>query len=256
VIQGRLAFLVRRDVTEDALLKGKVRLLQPAEGYRVNVDALLVAAFASQGPVARFVVDLGSGVGAIGLVLHAVGRASVLALVERELALVELARDNLEFAGARGEVHRLDLASERLPLGLRQRADLVVCNPPYFAGTASRKQKHPLIRAARTGEVEPFVDTAARALAGSRGRAVFAYPARALAELLHAAQKSGLVAKRLRFVHARTTEPARLALVELRRAKSGGLVVEAPLVEWAGPRTRTPELDAIVSGDFGKPGPR
>ena len=247
---------MRGPVTEDALLKGKVRLLQPAEGYRVNVDALLVAAFASQGPTARLAVDLGSGVGAIGLVLHAVGQASVLALVEREQALVELARDNLELAGARGEVYGLDLARERLPPALRQRADLIVCNPPYFASTASRNQKHPLTRAARTGELGPFVDAAARALAGPRGRAVFAYPARALAELFRAAEESGLVAKRLRLVHARAAEPARLALVELRRAKPGGLVVEAPLVEWTGPRTRTHELDAIVAGEFGKLGRR
>lgn len=247
---------MRRAVTEDALLNGKLRLLQPAEGYRVNVDALLVAAFAMRGRAARLAVDLGSGVGAIGLALHAVGGASFVALVEREEALVELARENLARAAARGEAYRLDLSSDRLPPALRQRADLVVCNPPYFAGGASRHQKHPLTRTARTGELGPFVDAAARALAGTRGRAVFAYPAPALAELFRAAEKAGLVAKRLRLVHARVTEPARLALVELRRAKPGGLVVEAPLVEWAGSRARTEELAAIVSGDFGKPGGR
>ena len=247
---------MRRVVTEDALLDGKVRLTQPAEGYRVNVDALLVAAFARRGPAAKLAVDLGSGVGAIGLVLHAVGGASFVALVEREEVLVELARQNLRRAGARGEVYRLDLASDRLPPALRQRADLVVCNPPYFARGASRHQKHPLTRAARTGELAPFVDAAARALAGTRGRAVFAYPAGALAELFRAADAAGLVAKRLRLVHAREDEPARLALVELRRAKPGGLVVESPLVEWSGPRSRTPELEAILNGDFAKPGTR
>jgi tRNA1Val (adenine37-N6)-methyltransferase len=133
---------------------------------------------------------------------------------------------------------------------------LVVCNPPYFADGASRHQKHPLTRAARTGELGPFVDAAAQALAETRGRAVFAYPAPALAELFRSAEKSRLVAKRLRLVHARAGEPARLALIELRRAKPGGLVVEAPLVEWAGSRTRTQELDAIVTGDFGKPARR
>lgn len=248
--------MVRRAVTEDALLNGKVRLMQPAEGYRVNVDALLVAAFATRASAAKLAVDLGSGVGAIGLVLYAVGGASFVALVEREAALVELARENLVRAGARGEAYRLDVASDRLPPALRQRADLVVCNPPYFARGASRHQKHPLTRAARTGELAPFVDAAARALAGTRGRAVFAYPAGALAELLRAADAESLVAKRLRLVHPRAAEPARLALVELRRAKPGGLVVESPLVEWSGPRTRTPELEAIVNGDFGKAGSR
>ena len=35
---------MERTVTEDALLGGRVRLLQPARGYRVAIDAVLLAA--------------------------------------------------------------------------------------------------------------------------------------------------------------------------------------------------------------------
>ena len=65
------------------------------------------------------------------------------------------------------------------------------------------------------------------------------------------ALRAKLVPKRLRLVHARTSEPARLALVELRPAKPGGLVVEPPLIEWLAPRVRSPALEAIVAGRFG-----
>lgn len=242
---------VRRAITEDALFEGKLRLLQPAEGYRVNIDSLLLAAFAAHGPRAKLAVDLGAGVGAVGIVLEHVGRASSVLLLEREALLVELARKNLASARARGEVERFDVTCDRLPASVRERADLVVCNPPFFPEGSVRRQKHPLTEKARTGELEPFVSAAARALRGTRGRAVFAYPARSLTELFAAALEVGLVPKRLRLVYARATDPARLALVELRRAKPGGLVVEAPLVEWAGPRARTPELEAIVAGRFG-----
>jgi tRNA1(Val) A37 N6-methylase TrmN6 len=34
------------ELTHDAIFGGKVRFWQPARGYRVNVDAVLVAAFA------------------------------------------------------------------------------------------------------------------------------------------------------------------------------------------------------------------
>jgi tRNA1Val (adenine37-N6)-methyltransferase len=246
---------VRRATTEDALLDGKLRLRQPADGYRVNVDALLLAAFATGGTLAKLALDLGAGVGAVGLALHHVGAARSVVLVEREPTLVELARENLARSGAPGDAHRMDVTRDRLPPSLRQRVDLVVCNPPFFPEGSSRRQKHPLTEAARTGALAPFVMTAARALRGTRGRAAFAYPARSLAELFDAAESAGLVPKRLRFVHARSGDAARLALVELRRAKPGGLVVESPLVEWSGPRKRTPELDSIVSGRFG-PGRR
>ena len=109
----------------------------------------------------KLAVDLGSGVGAVGLVLARVGAASSLVLLEREALLVELAEKNLAAAGARGEVVRFDVARDRLPASLRDRAELVVCNPPYFAEGSVRKQKHPLTEAARTGELLPFVGTAA-----------------------------------------------------------------------------------------------
>jgi tRNA1Val (adenine37-N6)-methyltransferase len=215
------------------------------------VDALVLAAFASRGPVAKLCLDLGAGVGAVGLVLHRVGAATSLALVEREPTLVELATENLALSGAPGHAVRLDVTHERLPTVLRERVDLVVCNPPFFPEGSSRRQKHPLARAARTGALAPFLAMAQRALWGTRGRAAFAYPARSLAELFACAESAGLVPKRLQLVHSKKDDAARLALVELRRAKPGGLVVESPLVEWAGPRKRTPELDAIVSGRFG-----
>jgi tRNA1(Val) A37 N6-methylase TrmN6 len=54
-----------------------------------------------------------------------------------------------------------------------------------------------------------------------------------LATLLAALRAAGLEAKRMRLVHADTDAPARVALIEARQAKPGGLLVEPPLVERA-----------------------
>ena len=58
------------DLTEDSLLGGRVRLLQPSRGYRVAVDAVLLAA-AIDATAGQRVLDLGAGVGAVGLCLAA-----------------------------------------------------------------------------------------------------------------------------------------------------------------------------------------
>src|SRR5262245_44110435 len=42
--KGRIAAMAGLDTTEDAILNGRVRLKQPARGYRVNVDTVLLAA--------------------------------------------------------------------------------------------------------------------------------------------------------------------------------------------------------------------
>jgi tRNA1Val (adenine37-N6)-methyltransferase len=233
------------EITTDSLFSGALLIDQPARGYRVNVDAVLLAAFAAVRRAA-VCVDLGAGVGAVALALHHLGAVKRVELVEVERGLAALAETNLGRAGAKGAIHVADL-QRGLPAALRQRADLVVCNPPFFEPGASRPARDAAKRSARFGSLAPFLRAAATALRGTRGRAVFVYPARSLTALLLEAERAGLVAKRLRFVHAEADAAARAVLVELRRAKPGGLVVEAPLVEWSAPGRRSEELAKLLA---------
>jgi tRNA1Val (adenine37-N6)-methyltransferase len=211
------------------------------------VDTLLLAAFAANGRrKARRVVDLGSGVGALGLAYAFLARAEHVDLVERDEALVELSRRNLVETNHSGEAHVADLETHGLPRDLRGTADLVLSNPPFFEIATARASPRSN-DGARRGPLRPFLRAAAAAL-GRRAAACFAYPSAALTEFLAQASAVQLVPKRLRLVHAYATSDSRLALIELRRAKPGGLVVEPPLVEWAARGVRSTELDALVSG--------
>jgi tRNA1(Val) A37 N6-methylase TrmN6 len=118
-------------VTEDGLLGGRVRVLQPRRGYRIAIDAVLLAA-AVEVRAGDKVLDLGAGVAAIGLCLAA--RASDCTVVGLELQpeLVQLAERSasLNRMGTRVRTVEHDLALP-LPadLGL---FDHVVSNPPYL----------------------------------------------------------------------------------------------------------------------------
>jgi tRNA1Val (adenine37-N6)-methyltransferase len=235
--------------TIDTLFGGRLRLAQPARGagYRVNVDALLLADFARRRGRARVAFDLGSGVGAVSLALlhHAV--VDRVTLVEIDEDASALARDNLAANGwaARGEVLATDVtAAARLHRG---RANLVVCNPPYVAPGRGREASGPARARARSGELGSFVD-AARVLLGRRGRACFVYPAGEIVTFFEALRARGLEPKRARPVRADARSPARVILVEAMAAKRGGLVFERDLVErHRGEPSR--ELRAIVAGE-------
>lgn len=218
----------------------------------MNVDTLILADFAARlRPSAQRVVDLGAGVGALSIAFAHLGRARRCDLVERAPALAALAQLNLIAASIEGTVHVADLAGQGLPTSLRGKADVVVSNPPFFDG-ASRGgeavRADDSRRAGRSGPLEPFLQAATLAM-GRRAHAFFAYPASALPELLSKARAAGLVPKRLRLVHAFARSEARIALVELRRAKPGGLVVEPPCIEWTASKVRSPELEALVQGE-------
>ena len=58
------------DLTDDKFLMGRLRLLQPARGYRAATDPVLLAA-ACPAVAGESVLDLGCGVGAAALCLGA-----------------------------------------------------------------------------------------------------------------------------------------------------------------------------------------
>ena len=206
-----------------------LELDQPArgEGYRVNVDALHLARFARrEGRIAKHAVDLGSGVGTVGLLLLRAGGAARVTLVEREPSMVALCRSNVARNGVSGEARVLEGDVTNPELLLDARADLVVSNPPFSPEGRGRVPRD-AVRHAKVGPLEPFVVLARRALA-PRGRACFVYPATETVRLFSTLRASGLEPKRIAFVHARLALPARIVLVEALPGKPGGLVVEPP----------------------------
>jgi tRNA1Val (adenine37-N6)-methyltransferase len=235
---------VAQPLTRDALFGGAVMLWQPARGYRVNADAILLAAFArAGGGRVRRVLDLGAGVGALGLAFVHFGGTQHIDAVENDPKLAELCARNLAEAGIDGRVIEADVA--KLPRSMAGSTDLVLCNPPFFE-PGERRPAHASREGARAGALAPFVAAAARALGPGRSRAAFVYPARTLSRLLGLAEARGLAAKRMRLVHPFAEQPARVALVEFKRAKPGGLVVEAPLVEWQKRGVRSEEVARLV----------
>lgn len=243
------------ECTNDTLFGGRLRLTQPAKayGYRVNVDALLLAGFAAEvfdrGSAVRYrhAVDLGAGVGAVGLSLLHLGAAERVTLIELDPGLSELSRTNARDNGFDPRVTTFahDLATG-LPSSLASETiDLVVCNPPYVPPGRGRPPLSVRERS-RMGDLDVFV-RAARASMGRRAYACFVYPAIEAITLFAELRACGLEPKRLRFVHAKPNGPARVVLVACAAAKPGGLVVESPFVETNDDGTPSAALSALLA---------
>lgn len=216
--------------TRDALFHGALAVTQPADGYRVNVDAVLLAAFAAAGRPVRRACDLGAGVGAVGLSLLHLGGAEHVTFVEADPFAADLSSENAKTNGftSRSQVvisDVRDFAGEA-----EGTYDLVVANPPYVAHGTGRLPQNPSRARATVGALDDFV-FAARKLTGARGRTCFSYPAQSLGTLFSILESFGLSPKRARFVHATGQKAARLVLVDAQPGRPGGLTIMPPLLE-------------------------
>lgn len=124
------------DLTDDKFLCGRLRLWQPARGYRAATDPVLLAA-ACPARAGETVLDLGCGAGAASLCLGARVPGVMLTGLELQEGYADLARRNADRNGIALEVVTGDL--RQMPHLLRRDFDHVIANPPYYppGGTPS-----------------------------------------------------------------------------------------------------------------------
>jgi tRNA1(Val) A37 N6-methylase TrmN6 len=231
------------ETTLDTLFSGALRLVQPARGhgYRFNVDAPLLAREAlALGPV-RHAIDLGAGCGAAGLALRHLGGCASLTLVERDPWMARLAAGNAT-PYPPSEVLACDVA--RLPA--IERAELVLCNPPYTPPEHGPGCPEPRRADARGGALSPFL-AAAASLLSPTGLALFIYPSQAFPELWRQALACGLHLRQIRLVHGTPDAPARVALAVL-GASPCPLRVEPPWIERDARGAPDRDLTAFLAG--------
>jgi tRNA1(Val) A37 N6-methylase TrmN6 len=226
--------------TRDRILDGRLCLHQPASGHRVGLDAVLLAnALRSAGKA----VDLGAGVGSVGLIFATLNPHARVALVEREPDSLALARLNLAENGLEGRVTAIEtdvFAGEavRVAAGLgRETADLVLTNPPFAAEGGMRASPDENRRRAHVmqgGDLADWLRTAASCLRPG-GHLAMIHRADALAPVLDACG-ARFGALTLRFVHVgEKTSAVRLLLLATKGSRAPLVIAPPIIIGEAGP---------------------
>lgn len=119
-------------VTQDYLLGGRVQIRQPADGYRVAIDPIFLAASMMPEPGSN-ILDIGSGVGATALCLAARVPGCRITGLEMQRDSVRLAFDNINLNSMRDRIEILagDLLRPPPRLAASTFAH-VMANPPYL----------------------------------------------------------------------------------------------------------------------------
>jgi tRNA1(Val) A37 N6-methylase TrmN6 len=200
-------------------ISGYFRLFQLTKGHRFSTDDGLTAWYGTMCcPTARSVLDLGSGLGAVGMIAAWRLAGARFVTVEAQTESVRLARKSAHWNGLedRYEIRQGDFR-DRSVLRLEEKFDLILGSPPYFAPGSGAEGDHPQKIACRfemRGDIADYCAAAAPRL--NRG-GIFAcvFPVRPSAQRSRveaAAATAGLKIIRWRPVTLRQPEPPLLGL--------------------------------------------
>ncbi|MGY6248492.1 tRNA1(Val) (adenine(37)-N6)-methyltransferase [Bosea thiooxidans] len=201
------------EIVEDRLLDGRLVLRQPLKGHRAGSDAILLAA-ALPALGGGHLLDIGAGVGTVGLAAALAAPQLRVTLLERDTQLAALAAKNAALNGMeeRVQVVAADIAAraaELSALGLASAGfDAVAMNPPFYPPGGTRGSPVPNRRAAHVAEGGLAIWLrAARRLLKPGGLIAVIHRAEALPELLSGLE-TGFGALAIRPIHAFAERPA------------------------------------------------
>jgi tRNA1Val (adenine37-N6)-methyltransferase len=241
--------------TLDAI-SGHFRLFQLRDGHRFSTDDILTAWYGTTWcPTARAVLDLGSGIGTIGMICAWRLPGAKIVTVEVQRQSVELARKSAAYNGLtdRFEIREGDFREPGI-LGEDERFDLVAGSPPYFPPETGVKSDHPQKLACRfelCGTIADYCAIASGHLsAGGLFVCVFPHEPPQLARVQAGARETRLTIVRKRPVIFREGGAPLIALFGMMRDEDlpdwfrGRTWEEPPLVI----RTREGEIHPEYSG--------
>lgn len=132
------------DETLDALC-GHYRIFQLNKGHRYSTDDLLTAWYGTSWcPSAQTALDLGSGIGSVGMSVAWRLQGVRMVTIEAQDISVHLARKSVRFNGLqhRYEIRHGDFRDPEL-IGKDEKFDLILGSPPYFPVDAGIHASHP-----------------------------------------------------------------------------------------------------------------
>jgi tRNA1(Val) A37 N6-methylase TrmN6 len=234
--------------TDGTLLGGRVKFRQPAKGYRVAIDPVLLAAAVSAGDGER-ALDLGAGAGAAALCLAERVPGCRIDCLEAQEELARLAAENISAnrLDRRIIVHVGDL--RRPPSDLpRGGFDHVLMNPPHVAVEAADAPPEPSKRKATVDElgIAAWIDAALRFLK-ARGRLTLIHRADRLDELIVALHEHmGEIA--VIPLWPKAGEAARRVILRARKGAKSPARLCAGLVLHGADGKFTAEAEAVLRG--------
>ena len=235
----------------DDLQREGYRIIQDSEKFCFGMDAVLLSAFAVI-PKGAKVLDMGTGTGVIPILMEARNPDASYVGLEIQPEVADMARRSVRLNGLDSKIaiKEGDIKEASVIFGGAS-FDIVTTNPPYMNESHGLKNPSDTKAIARHEvlcNLEDVVREAAKCLK-SGGKFFMVHRPHRLVEIFETMRKYGLEPKRIRMVHPKAGDEAKMVLIEGARSGGAWLKVEKPLVIYDDNGEYNKEIFEIYNGD-------
>lgn len=190
-------------------------LYQLENGYRYNSDTLFLYDFISKNRLSGNVLDVGCGCGILGLLLKN-------DFANITLTSLDIQPINIQITEFNARKNLLDTTTVCADFGEFKseiKFDIVVSNPPFYSDDIHKSQNEH-INLSRYSQSLGFCDMlkSINSIIKPKGVFYFCYDARRICEVMQGLCEFKFNLTKLRFIHAKSNSPSKLALFEAKKS--------------------------------------
>lgn len=216
----------------DDLIIGGMRLIQPLSGYRFSMDAVLLSFFPDLNGI-ETAIDLGTGHAIIPHLLAFRQPGLKVIGLEIQPAMLQRAERSIKHNRLQEQIKLINADIKEVKKILPPAcAQLVICNPPFWkkgSGRLSQNQEQAAARHEITVNLQQIISMAQYILVPG-GKLCLIHICERWQEVLELAVANNMPASRIRFIHSRINEEAKLFLFEGKKAGNKPPVILPPLL--------------------------
>lgn len=236
--------LLREGERLDDLQRHGYMIIQDPTDFCFGIDAVLLSTFASAGTNEE-VLDLGTGTGAIPLLMEGKGNGRCFTGLEIRDDAADMARRSVLYNGLADKIRIVtgDI-KEAAQIFKPASFHVITANPPYVqagSGISCAKSGKAAARQEQYCTLSDIVSAAGRLLVPG-GRFYMVHRPFRLADIICTMREYGIEPKRMRFVHPYADKKPKLVLIEGTRGGKPELNCEPPLIVYSEPGKYTDEL--------------
>jgi tRNA1(Val) A37 N6-methylase TrmN6 len=201
-------------------------IYQSHNGYCYNSDSIFLAHFISSFQLKGNLLDVGCGVGVLGIILSGIPSV-IISAIDKQEKMCRYAKHNYANNNINTILYNEDFAT----FDIAMKFDVIVSNPPFYAPSVyhSSDECLSIARYASSLPMDIFFNKVHKLLT-NHGRFYFCYDAKQIVDILLVLKKNHLTPEVIRFVHSKLNKDSKLVMIACKHNSKAVSRIMAPLI--------------------------